>query len=130
MNVIDRPPEGPHRANEGPDELDGLLRAFFQAEMPHPWPGVVPPALPMRPAARPWPLFRSRSVLAASVAALLLGSLSLSSAFQGSEAPNPAVKSDKTVGARERPVKKLPPPDPMLESSKVKPLPHSPGKHP
>jgi hypothetical protein len=65
-----------------PDELDGLLREFFQSELPCPWPAAPnPPArsLPSRPfrppALRAAALRRSRLALAASVALLALGAL-------------------------------------------------------
>jgi anti-sigma factor RsiW len=73
MNVI-VPPRVP------PEEIDGLLRAFFRAELPHPWPAMKAPAAPTAPA-RPAPsrpaLWRSRLALAASVAVLALGALFL-----------------------------------------------------
>jgi hypothetical protein len=94
MNQINRtalPPD---------DELDGLLRAFFRAERPDPWPAMKapPPTLPFvtpsvngrgtakqsllpcpSPAGKATrrPLWRSRLALAASVALLLGGTLFL-----------------------------------------------------
>jgi len=61
-----------------PEEVDTLLRSFFRAEMPDPWPVLQAPAEePFRqerqPASR-WTALRSRVALAASVALLLLGS--------------------------------------------------------
>jgi hypothetical protein len=62
-----------------PDDLDGLLRAFYRKEMPSRWPAPPVPPAPTLPYRRPNPsnraLFRSRLALAASVALLLLGSL-------------------------------------------------------
>jgi hypothetical protein len=74
MNVI-VPPRVP------PEEIDGLLRAFYRAQLPHPWPAWKAPAAPsrttpVRPAPRP-ALWRSRFALAASVALLALSSLFL-----------------------------------------------------
>jgi hypothetical protein len=63
---------------QGGDNLDNLLRAFFQAEMPNPWPSmesptprlrIGPPAKPDVPPGRT--LVRSRLALAASVALLI-----------------------------------------------------------
>ena len=75
MNVIVPPRVPPD------DEIDGLLRAFFRAELPHPWPAMKAPAAPQTapvPPAPPRPaLWRSRLALAASVALLALGSLLL-----------------------------------------------------
>jgi hypothetical protein len=75
MNVIVPPRVPPD------DEIDGLLRAFFRAELPHPWPAMKAPAAPQTapvPSPPPRPaLWRSRLALAASVALLALGSLLL-----------------------------------------------------
>lgn len=102
MNVIDP-------SNCPPDELDEMLRGYFQAEMPHPWPqaacGVAQPRLrPERCQASTW--WNSRLALAASIALLLLGSLLLSRTFQvtprsggtnsGSETAKPVVPLPRT----------------------------------
>jgi hypothetical protein len=74
MNVIVPPRVPPD------DEIDGLLRAFFRAELPHRWPAMkapAPPTVPAPPAPRRPALWRSRLALAASVALLALGSLFL-----------------------------------------------------
>ena len=57
-----------------PDDLDRLLRAYFRSEVPSPWPGAPTPAT-VQPAAAPLSnrLAHSRLVLAASIAALLVG---------------------------------------------------------
>jgi hypothetical protein len=69
-----RPPTIPGDPGRPPENLDGLLRAFFQAEMPASWPAPELPAesfrRPPRPAAR-WAMTRSRLALAASVALLV-----------------------------------------------------------
>ncbi len=70
-----------------PNEFDGLLRAFFRAQVPEPWPALKPPAtLSLRgegaPARRP-SLFRSRFILAASLLILLLSQLFVSKMFSG-----------------------------------------------
>src|SRR3954471_1739881 len=73
MNRMGRPPL------PSGDDLDGLLRAFYRAQLPSPWPALKapPPPAARRPAPGPrgWPLLRSRLALAASVALLVLGSL-------------------------------------------------------
>jgi len=73
------------------DDLDNLLRAFFQAEMPSPWPtapetAAAPIVLPAArsggsrpPLRRLSPLVRSRLALAASVTLLISGLLFLAS---------------------------------------------------
>ncbi len=81
-----RPPV-PTRTPARPDDLDGLLHAFFRAELPDPWPTLKPPDLPAPPRTagrRPW--LGSRLALAATVALCLAGSLSLATVFP-SDAP-------------------------------------------
>jgi hypothetical protein len=77
------------------DDLDGLLRAFYQSEMPHPWPSPPRPASRAtdRRASRGPSLFRSRLALAASVALLLLGCLLLPGRL------GPATKPEDDLGA-------------------------------
>jgi len=81
--------------NDRPDEIDGLLTRFFQAELPDPWPAC--PA-PDEPAARVvpdrttswWELpqrFASRLSLALSLAVLLAGAWLLSGSFTGPSVP-------------------------------------------
>lgn len=74
------------------DDLDGLLRAFFQAEMPRPWPALKAPP-PSRPSVPPVPvrrgLFRSRLALAASLALLVTGALALPGKFTRPEQTAP-----------------------------------------
>src|SRR5438105_2380473 len=89
-------------ANDLPgDELDGLFRGFFQAEMPEPWPAFVPPRAvktPARPqlAGRPsrWQL-RSRLMLVAASVALFLAAQFLLPSFMPSGS---ADKSSAGVG--------------------------------
>jgi hypothetical protein len=104
MSNVD-PPLDVRKPGRPPGDLDGLLRAFFRAEMPHPWPAAQIPEQPSpflqrngtaahlngedrRPAGiaarlapRSWTKVRSRLALAASVALLLLGTLLLSGKF-------------------------------------------------
>jgi len=99
MNLLS-PPNVAVNGHAGDDGLDNLLRAFFQAELPAPWPDApVPPTAPGRPALltlrTPSPsvqvpprvrlLTRSRLALAASVALMLGGAWILS----GSSTPHP-----------------------------------------
>src|SRR5262245_19026780 len=84
MNVLSPPTSA--NGHAGGDNLDDLLRAFFRAEMPSPWPKAPPtpsrPALRLlqAPAAAPRRrvLTRSRLALAASVALMLGGAWFLS----------------------------------------------------
>jgi hypothetical protein len=76
------PPSLSNRGSACPDDLDGLLRAFYQAEMPHPWPDLDPPARTLLPPPRVsfwYRISRSHLALAASIALLILGTLLLSS---------------------------------------------------
>lgn len=66
------------------DGLDSLLRAFYRAEMPNPWPTpCLPVASPLSlgSSTRGRTLMRSRWLLAASAALLLLGSSLLPNRF-------------------------------------------------
>lgn len=77
------------------DSLDGLLRAFYRAEMPNPWPtpGVsVASPLPLGRSSQGRPLMRSRWMLAASAALLLLGSSLLPNRFA------PEAKREQGIG--------------------------------
>jgi hypothetical protein len=83
MNVIERPPEDVAGFGPADREIDALLHAYFQAEMPRPWP--KPPlavASAKRVARSRWSLVRSRWTLAASIALLLLCQLWLASRYQ------------------------------------------------
>jgi hypothetical protein len=101
MNTV-KPPADSH--NSRGDDLDGLLRDYFRAEMPHPWPELKlpsasrngfhakralgedgPATLPLMPRKRPWAVVGPRLALAASVGLLLLGSLFLSGQFKGNK---------------------------------------------
>jgi hypothetical protein len=90
------------------DELDGLLRTFFQAELPDPFPSLEAPApraavLSPRPARSGWNLFRSRLALAASVALLVAGPLFLP---HGDRAANPdAITAPDDGGKADRKTK-------------------------
>jgi len=98
MSFLIQPPvsSGSHQPG---DELDNLLRAYFQAEMPNPWPALEigthaaladteDPAASAEPVVRsPFlggALARSRLALAASVALLVSGPLFLGGQFRNS----------------------------------------------
>ncbi len=84
MSVAVPPVQQTGRPSE--DELDGLLRAFYRAELPYAWP---PPRvladrnaiLPLRRALPRFPMLRTRLALAACVAFFVAGPLFLSSYF-------------------------------------------------
>src|SRR5262245_12021954 len=89
MSFINRTPDS-FSSRRSPDDLvDSLLREFFRAEMPDPWPSLEAPTaervtVPMRPLARRWTVLRSRFTLAASVLLLLGLSLFLAGRFTNS----------------------------------------------
>ena len=86
MNVID-PPRVQRLLFSGGDDLDALLRGFFEAQLPRPWPALKPPA-PSAEARAPLPSQHrrprsaSRWALAASVALLLGGQVWLTRSGQ------------------------------------------------
>jgi hypothetical protein len=102
MSLLVRPNTPPS------DELDGLLRAFFQAELPDPFPSLEAPApravaLSPRPARSGWNLFRSRLALAASVALFVAGPLFLPR--PDPDAPKDAVTAPSGDGSARTDVK-------------------------
>jgi len=88
MNVFVPPSTVNQNGRSSEDELEGMLRAYYKAELPNPWPSLEAPAtrndiLPMRPPVRRFPMLRSRLALAACVAFLVAGPLALSAYFGG-----------------------------------------------
>jgi hypothetical protein len=83
MSFLQQPPAGPRGRSPDGSDLDGLLKRFFHAQMPDPWPdwqrSVQAPASgpKVRSAAGGRTLRAGRSVLAASVLLLLVGQLAL-----------------------------------------------------
>lgn len=86
MNLSLNPPAQPGEARPPEEDLDGLLRKFFRAEMPRPWPPFESPRRAAPP--RRFALLRSRLALAASVALLVTGALSLSGSLRD-QTPGP-----------------------------------------
>jgi hypothetical protein len=102
MSFLLSPPTGPRQDTPGDDGLDTLLRAFYKAERPDPWPSFEAPAdqrvlLALSPTPRrPQPLLRSRLALAASVALLVAGPWLLDGALKptaGTVPANPVVSN-------------------------------------
>jgi len=80
MSFLEPPSVDWRETSRPADDLDGLLRAFFRAELPRPWPAFRYASTPTNRPGR-WVLFRSRIVLAASLALLLGGEALLSGRF-------------------------------------------------
>jgi len=87
------------------DDVDHVLRGFFQSRMPNPWPAFTPPQALKSPAVIPerttratrWQLYNRLLLIAASVA-LLVGAQFLLPNFMSNstkeKAPSAAVKAD------------------------------------
>jgi hypothetical protein len=89
--------------------VDVLLRDYFQAELPHPWPTFQAPG-PMR-ASRPettWSRNSTRLALAASVALLVAGYLTLSGFFPRQTAPSGVQQVQPNIASKEKPSKAHP----------------------
>src|SRR5262245_21152254 len=69
----------------GVDDLDALLRAYFQAERPDPWPSAPLPEARSAAGTRRQSMARSRLALAASIALLCAGPWFIGTAFQGGD---------------------------------------------
>lgn len=87
MTVVNPPPIVPNSGRPPEDDLDGLLRSFYHAEMPAPWPSFTAPAArdgvpPRAQTVYRFALWRSRLALAASILLLIAGTLFL---FGGSD---------------------------------------------
>ena len=78
------------------EKIDGLLQEYFQSEMPQPWPSFAYPRPEVRPA-RKRTFFRL--ALAACVALLFLGYLSLAQMFPSPDASGPnGIHQGPTIG--------------------------------
>lgn len=71
------------------EEIDRLLGAYFQKEMPHPWPkaSLTGPTVQLANAESRWSSSRSRMALAASVALLVAGAMLLGGSFKNPPKP-------------------------------------------
>jgi hypothetical protein len=93
MTVLSPPTIVPNSGHPPEDDLDGLLRAYFQAEMPDLWPSFEAPAprngvLPLRRRTAPNAnLWRSRLALAASILLLLATAFFVASGWGNNARP-------------------------------------------
>lgn len=87
MKSLQQPSVGPFERERSPNDLDGLLRSYFVAQVPQPWPVLKPPAARAlregRVVARSFSLLRSRFALAASLLVLLTSQFFVSGMFSG-----------------------------------------------
>ena len=87
---------------EARPEMDDLLHRYFQAEMPHPWPTFkAPRATAMKPTASMRSRYSGRMALAACIALLVAGYLTLGGYFPRSQTPT-GVQELQNIGQREK----------------------------
>ena len=96
-------PPVPQTGRPSEDELDGLLRAFYKAELPNPWPAPQVPGprndiLPLRSAPPRFAMLRTRLALAACVAFFVAGPLFLSSYFNPANTETAATTEPAPIG--------------------------------
>ena len=84
--------------------VDRLLTAFFQAEMPRPWPAFALPQPALARPARRWAPILTRFALAACVALLVVGYLTVAGMFgtMPSQAPDLLQNTGALIGSRPR----------------------------
>jgi hypothetical protein len=90
-----------------PDDVDGILRDFYRAEIPSPWPRLLAPApaaRPIRPASASWLRRIARPLtLAAALAFLLIGYLTLAGMFPATQSGvTPLPSESRPIGHRPR----------------------------
>lgn len=109
MSETVKPPTYSRLGTSWSGDVDGLLRAFYQAEMPAAWPAPPLPAASSRrftesPAPRPAvTLSRSRWALAAAVLVLLLGHAVLARLAPESFPSDPDRGTSATIGKKAQP---------------------------
>jgi hypothetical protein len=103
MTLSLQPPVRPEDARQPGDEIDALLRAYYRAEMPDPWPSFEAPlrqnVVPFRKPTRRFPLMRSRLAVAASVA-LIVGGMWFLSRMPHNSKPDATLPLGPGVGTK------------------------------
>lgn len=108
MTFLKQPPAGPRDRSADGGDLDGLLKTFFRAQLPDPWPAWQPPEQSVASARRvQFPtggrtLRVGRSVLAASVLLLLVGQLAVTRLASDAGSWPPADAGDGPAEATHR----------------------------
>ena len=76
------------KSDEARPDVDFLLHNYFQSEMPHAWPAFkMPKPMRMKQPASSWSRYSGRLALAACVAILLAGYLTLGGFFPQQQTP-------------------------------------------
>ncbi len=84
-------------------EMDVVLRKYFHAEMPHPWPRFnAPLGLRMSQPVSFWSRYAGRLALAACVTLLVAGYLTLSGYFPRTVAPNGTSDLHLNIGSKDK----------------------------
>lgn len=107
---ISQPPAESQTSGRSADDIDGLLREFFQSALPRPWSAFQRPARETLPLTRStsWKRrFRSSLALAASLAILALSLGLLSGKFTDRTAPT--TPADPPIGTNDPPYKETGP---------------------
>jgi hypothetical protein len=80
-----------HTGDQGRPDMDDLLRDYFQAELPQPWPTFkAPKPARSRDTLSFWSRSGARLAIAACVGLLLIGYMSIAAYFPGAQAPTGA----------------------------------------
>jgi hypothetical protein len=89
---------------EPQNDIDRVLRGFFRAEMPDPWPSAralqLAPARPGLTAKRAWFRNYGRLALAASIFLMLLGYLALAGNFPQDGGTGSTIDQNNTIAER------------------------------
>src|SRR5262245_40303499 len=98
------------RNEENGSEMDHLLHDYFRSEMPHPWPAFKAPR--QKPTISFWSRSAGRFAIAACIALLMLGYLTLGGFCPRLQGPSEMTKQGENMGMGEkkgpRPVQQLP----------------------
>jgi hypothetical protein len=98
--------------DEARPELDELLHDYFQAQIPQPWPTFKAPlSLRQNRTASFWSRSAGRMALAACIALMVAGYLTLGGFFPTMQAPPGATKEANDIGMKE-PKRATPTPHP------------------